>query len=130
MFTRNEGKLFPPSAIYKKKRSIREIQPHSLPEREKDREKESPESKRTNAVETVILQIELENTRKELQELKRNDNYSRERYSARGLSSEVIRMETGLPNKEIFDIVVSSIGNEGTSSTLTSVERNGENSVR
>ena len=91
MFKRNEGKLFPPSAIHKKKRSIREIQSLSLPEREKDRENESPESTRTNAVETAILQIELENTRKELQELKRNDNYSREQYSARGLSSEVIR---------------------------------------
>ena len=91
--------------VTRKKRSIREIQPHSLPEQEKDREQTYKRCRNCH-----ILQIELENTRKELQELKGINNYSRERYSACGLSSEVIRMETGLPNKEIFDILVAYTG--------------------
>lgn len=107
MFKRKEGKLFPTQGSQKKKRKIREIQPHSLPEAEKDQENESSPIKPTSIAETVILQIELENKTKELQDLKEKEKYSRERYSVRGLSSEVIRMETGLPNKEIFDIVVS-----------------------
>ena len=107
MFKRNEGKLFPTQGSQKKKRKIREIQPHSLPEAEKDQENESSPIKPTSIAETVILQIELENKTKELQDLKEKEKYSREQYSVRGLSSEVIRMETGLPNKEIFDIVVS-----------------------
>ena len=60
MFKRNEGKLFPTQGSQKKKRKIKEIQPHSLPEAEKDQENESSPIKPTSIAETVILQIELE----------------------------------------------------------------------
>ena len=54
----------------------------------------------------VVLQIELETVRRELESLRLQNKYQRERYSVANLSDAVIRMETGLPNKQIFDIVV------------------------
>ena len=69
IFKHNEGKLFPTQGSQKKKRNIKEIQPHSLPEAEKDQEIESSPIKPTSIAETVILQIELENKTKELQDL-------------------------------------------------------------
>ena len=54
----------------------------------------------------VILEAELEMTAKELEKHKEKDKYLRERYSVQSLSHDVLRMETGLPTKEVFDIVV------------------------
>ena len=59
-------------------------------------------------IENIILQAELENTTEELKamqekEIKRNTCY------LSNLSEEVVRMETGLPNKEIFGTVVKHV---------------------
>ena len=57
----------------------------------------------------VLLQAELENVREELKELKLKEHYQREIYSVMPLRDEVICMETGLPNKHIFLIVVNYV---------------------
>ena len=57
----------------------------------------------------VLLQAELENVREELKEMKLKEHYQREMYSVMPLRDEVICMETGLPNKQIFLIVVNYV---------------------
>lgn len=55
----------------------------------------------------IFLQAELESKARELESLKEKENYQRSHYSVSSLSPEVIRMETGLSTKEIFDIVIN-----------------------
>ena len=57
----------------------------------------------------VLLQALLENVREELKEMKLKEHYQREMYSVMPLRDEVICMETGLPNKQIFLIVVNYV---------------------
>ncbi|XP_065056842.1 uncharacterized protein LOC135685039 [Rhopilema esculentum] len=57
----------------------------------------------------VLLQIEVENLRKEVKDLKIKGTYQREVYSVLSLKDEVICMETGLTNKDIFLIVVNFV---------------------
>ena len=57
----------------------------------------------------VLLQAELENLREELKEMKLKEHYQREMYLVMPLRDEVICMETGLPNKQIFLIVVNYV---------------------
>jgi len=59
--------------------------------------------------ENVILQVELDNTTKDLDGLRKQENYSRSCYTASNLDAKVIRMETGLPNTEVFNIVVEYV---------------------
>ena len=54
-------------------------------------------------------QIEVENLRKEVKDLKIKGTYQREVYSVLSLKDEVICMETGLTNKDIFLIVVNFV---------------------
>lgn len=57
----------------------------------------------------VILQAELDFATRELQELKKNINYKRTHYTVSSIDTETLRMETGLPTKEVFDIVVRHV---------------------
>ena len=57
----------------------------------------------------VLLQAVLENVSEELKEMKLKEHYQREMYSVMPLRDEVICMETGLPNKQIFLIVVNYV---------------------
>lgn len=50
--------------------------------------------------------MELENVKHELQAYKEKYKYEREHYSVKNMDDEVVCMETGLPNKEIFNIIV------------------------
>ena len=56
--------------------------------------------------EQIILEAELDLTKQELNSHPEAKQYLRSHYSVSVLSPEVIRMETGLPTKEIFNIVV------------------------
>lgn len=60
--------------------------------------------------EQVILQVELDNALRELQKLKESAKYERNHYTVSSLNTETLRMETGLPTKEVFDIVVRHVG--------------------
>ena len=53
----------------------------------------------------VILQAELDSVKNDLKQQERSTKYSKTHYSASNLNSEAIRMETGLPTREIFQIV-------------------------
>ena len=56
--------------------------------------------------EQIILEAELNVAKQELNYHQDTMQYQKKHYSVSNLSSEVIRMETGLPTKEIFTIVV------------------------
>ena len=53
----------------------------------------------------IVLEAELDLAHRELKRHKEADQYKTSHYSVSTLSPEVIRMETGLPTKEVFDIV-------------------------
>lgn len=57
----------------------------------------------------ISLQVELENVKRELQAYKEKYKYEREHYSVKNMDDEVVCMETGLPNKEVFNIVVKYV---------------------
>ena len=63
----------------------------------------------TRPDEKVLLQIELDSVKRELEKESAGNSYYRERYSVKNLSDDVVRMETGLPNRQIFDIVVGYV---------------------
>ena len=54
----------------------------------------------------VVLEAELDLASRELRRHEETERYQRSHYFVSALTSEVIRMETGLPIKEVFDIVV------------------------
>ena len=60
----------------------------------------------STSTEQIILEAELDLTKQELNSHQEAKQYQRTHYSVSVLSPEVIRMETGLPTKEIFNIVV------------------------
>lgn len=55
----------------------------------------------------VILQMELDTIKQDLKQQEEKINYQCSRYSASTVSAEALRMETGLPTKEVFAIVVN-----------------------
>ncbi|XP_015772313.1 PREDICTED: uncharacterized protein LOC107350584 [Acropora digitifera] len=61
------------------------------------------------STEQIILEAELHLTKQELKYHNETKHYQRAHYSVSALSPEVIRMETGLPTKEIFNIVVDYV---------------------
>ncbi|XP_068691524.1 uncharacterized protein [Montipora foliosa] len=54
----------------------------------------------------IILEAELDQAREELQDRQEKESYAQKHYNVSGLSAEVLRMETGLPTKDVFNIVV------------------------
>lgn len=54
----------------------------------------------------IILEAEVKQLRNDLQQHEEKSKYFREKYSVSTLSDDVIRMETGLPTKQVFDVVV------------------------
>lgn len=65
----------------------------------------SVEARQQITTSNVLLQAELENLREEMKDMKSKEQYQRKVYSVMALRDEVICMETGLPNKQIFFIV-------------------------
>jgi len=62
-----------------------------------------------NTSQAVILEAELDMFKNELTKSQEKGNYSRNHYSVSTLSAEVVRMETGLPTLEVFNIVVEYV---------------------
>lgn len=56
----------------------------------------------------VILEAELDLANRELKGLEGELQYKSMRYTVARLEEDVIRMETGLPTKKVFNIVVNS----------------------
>ena len=55
----------------------------------------------------VILEAQLDQAKRELKDLEGKLQYKGMRYTVARLEEDVIRMETGLPTKKVFDIVVN-----------------------
>ena len=55
----------------------------------------------------VILEAQLDLANRELKDLEGKLQYKGMRYTVAGLKEDVIRMETGLPTRKVFDIVVN-----------------------
>ena len=113
IYARNEGKLFPQrDAPRKKKRKSNEPEQQSLQvvieNAKRNEQPPQEEGHETNPRTTheVILEAELELANKELRELEVKAEYKTKRYAVAELSDDVVRMETGLPTKEVFNIVV------------------------
>lgn len=60
----------------------------------------------TLQTENILLQAELRTLKTQVSELKEKESYLKRNYSSFNMDSKVINMETGLPNKEMFHIVV------------------------
>ena len=69
----------------------------------------SEQDKSTDSRNTSLVEIELDMTSRELTKQNELSGYQREHYSVANLSTEVIRMETGLPTKEVFYIIVNYV---------------------
>lgn len=117
VFKRNEKTLFAPDdyshkrAAKKSRKSTQEtketgeqiVQKYHENQSQQDSE-EQPETRKL--VEQLVLEAELEKKTRELESYKERMAYVTNHYSASRLSEDVIRMETGLPTKEVFNIVV------------------------
>lgn len=57
----------------------------------------------------VVLQVELDMVKRELDTCEESADYQKTHYSVSKLNADVIKMETGPPTKEIFDIVVEYV---------------------
>ena len=67
---------------------------------------ESPKDTKKASTKEIVLEAELDQVKKELAVVQARENYWKKRYTISRLTAEVIRMETGLPTREVFDIVV------------------------
>ena len=54
----------------------------------------------------IILEAELDQEREGLQDMQEKESYAQKHYTVSEMSAEVLRMETGLATKEVFNIVV------------------------
>lgn len=111
MFERNKEKLFaeqrgPPP----KKKKI--VFTETLAELVEQAQRNKPSSveketeRRPKTTQEVILDAELDLAKRELKNLEDTLHYKNRCYTVTGLPGDVIRIETGLPTKEVFDIVV------------------------
>ena len=75
---------------------------------ESARMNEQPPTEEENprTLQEVILEAELGVTNKQLKDLEETSKYKILRYTVSELDGDVIRMETRLPTKEVFNIVV------------------------
>lgn len=116
IFERNVGKLFPSQENPPQKRRKLNSKPDEsvISEMAIIHDSENISDKMQNgsiSTEQIILEVELDLTKQELYSHQETKNYQRTHYSVSCLSSEVIRMETGLPTKEVLNIVVEYAAN-------------------
>ena len=67
---------------------------------------ESPKDTKKASTKEIVLEAELDQVKKELADVQARENYWKKSYTISRLTAEVIRMETGLPTREVFDIIV------------------------
>ena len=104
MFNRNAGKIFKEQQPVKRKtkattKLLKEDSLKQLQVPDHCTDDANNVDKPTRPDEKVLLQIELDSVKRELEKERAGKSYHRERYSVKNLSDDVIRMETGLPNK-------------------------------
>lgn len=118
IFKRNRDKLFPAAKDKPKKKKIVPTNQESLQEMIKvarEREQESQEDtvknlERPSSTREIILEAELQQAKRDLTDLKQKTDYLHKHYTVSVLGEDVLKMETGLPTKEVFLIVVKYTG--------------------
>ena len=112
IFERNRDKLFPEQrgSPPKKKKTvpkqktlaemIEDARANELPSIVEEKEE------RPRKTQEVILEAELDKAKRDLKNLEERLQYKTRCYTVTELSDDVVRMETGLPTKEVFEIVV------------------------
>ena len=115
IYERNRDKIFaseggPPKKKKKgtaKKKTVQEMVAEAIggsgQQSTDDNNKQECCNKSTNE---IILEAELDQAREDLQDMQEKESYAQKHYTVSELSAEVLRMETGLPTKAIFNIVV------------------------
>lgn len=115
IYLRNESKLFPatkdtkPTNAKKRKSSNPETIEAMVEAFKKRKEiiNETNEADQTQKTPTeqIILEAELDCARREVEKFNETESYEKSHYTVTSLNEETVRMETGLPTKEVFDIV-------------------------
>ena len=113
MFERNKEKLFaeqrgPPPKKKKTvstEKTLAELVEQAQRNKPSSVEKENEQRQKTT--QEVILEAELDLAKRGLKNLEDTLHYKNRCYTVTELPGDVIRMETGLPTKEVFDIVVT-----------------------
>ena len=113
IFERNKDKLFteqrgPPPKKQKtvpfKEKTITELVEQA--KRNEPPSLENDNEQRAKSTQEVILEAELDLAKRELENLEEKLHYKNRCYTVTELPRDVIWMETGLPTKDVFDIVV------------------------
>ncbi|XP_031549228.1 uncharacterized protein LOC116286789 [Actinia tenebrosa] len=117
IFERNADKLFPcqdgPPRNKKKKSSPLKENQLNIQEILEEYQEQQNNNSASDTCDTkistneVLLAAELDMVKRDLEEKQQYLSYMSTHYSVSNLSTEVIRMETGLPTGEVFNIVVS-----------------------
>ena len=115
IYERNRDKIFPSEGgppkkkkkVTAKQKTVQEMVAEAITASEQQSTnndtKQESYNKTTNE---IVLEAELNQAREELQDLQEKESYTQKHYTVSGVSAEVLRMETGLPTKEVFNIVV------------------------
>lgn len=116
IFKRNATKLFPSQEppVQKKKKPVSEAKLPtvkdilaSISATTSAESSEAQDDSNNPPTEQIILEAELHLAKQELSSQQDTIEYQKTHYSVSMMTSEVLRMETGLPTKEIFNIVVN-----------------------
>ena len=74
--------------------------------REKAQSQQVPERSESSTKE-IVLEAELEQAKREITDLKEKIGYLKKHYTVSAVDEDVLKMETGLPTRDVFNIVVS-----------------------
>ncbi|XP_022780618.1 THAP domain-containing protein 5-like [Stylophora pistillata] len=112
VFERNKHKLFteqrgpPPKKIKNTESKVESLSQMIEFARKNEQPLVADTEENLQTTQEIILEAELDFANRELKELNQTVQYKRNKYTVSALEGDVIRMETGLPTKEVFNIVV------------------------
>lgn len=113
MFDRNKDKLFteqrgpPPKRQKNTESKVQSLSQIIEIARKNEQPLVADTEQNVQTTQEIILKAELDFANRELKELNQTVQYKRNKYTVSALEGDVIRMETGLPTKEVFNIVVN-----------------------
>jgi len=120
IYARNAHKLFDNAEEKKNTKKKKTVQPPTtvqdmvkeiksqIEERNSDAAAVEPEIQKTPTQE-IILKAELDIANRELKHLRESAQYNKTHYSVSNINLETLRMETGLPTRESFDIIIRHV---------------------
>jgi hypothetical protein len=114
IYVRNQEKIFPAEGgppkkkkkVTTKKETLQEMVAEAIKGQHQSPCDDSLQEMCNTTTQEIILEAELNQAKEELKNMQEKESYKQKHYTVSGLSAEVLRMETGLPTKEVFNIVV------------------------